>query len=579
MHFALRVRQGFVGTFMVLWAVYPLPTSARSVASSDVEIMKETFTQAWQRATETTKKRSEIEQYLVHVDSSVTNAKRDIDRASAERSAIDVLMEERQQMLETIAGQILHVANARATYDALLQGREVTVHRAIVARLDERDKVIDIPPVYVGSLQFDGDAEVQDVLRILRSTRVDQLHALRRDTVLADARLRTVELSLQKDIQRLRARQKLLASTVVEKTSFIDASWKQKKLSEQELKQVAAEAAESNARAAALQSSLRNINEQLKKKKHQELSLAIEKFKRDDDALLSKKHVLESQDQLLLEKEQMIHRLFAETIAQRNTDKRQYRRTQDRELERETILVRLGKISETADGSSVADLLPGEKQELEAKAAFLAEHIALMHTGVPDAIAEEYLRVKADSVRVAERRVEIAASIDAVVRERAELLRKISDVVAERDGIEQKFSLDGLPPIFVWPVHGTLTAGYHDPEYKAVFGVPHKAVDIAVPFATTVRAVSDGVVFAVRDGGAKGYSYLLIGHRNGYSSLYGHVSSFLVHQGDIVSMGQAIALSGGTPGTHGAGHMTTGAHVHLEIMKDGVHVNPLSVLR
>jgi murein DD-endopeptidase MepM/ murein hydrolase activator NlpD len=93
-----------------------------------------------------------------------------------------------------------------------------------------------------------------------------------------------------------------------------------------------------------------------------------------------------------------------------------------------------------------------------------------------------------------------------------------------------------------------------------------------------VHALAEGIVFAVKDGGKTGYSYILIGHRNGYASLYGHVSLAMVKTGDVVRFGQTIALSGGQPGTHGAGHMTTGPHLHLEIMKDGEHVNPLSVL-
>ena len=68
------------------------------------------------------------------------------------------------------------------------------------------------------------------------------------------------------------------------------------------------------------------------------------------------------------------------------------------------------------------------------------------------------------------------------------------------------------------------------------------------------------------------------GHRNGYATLYGHVSSFLVKKGDVVMKGQAIAFSGGTPGTHGAGPMTTGPHLHLELTKDGKHIDPRSVL-
>lgn len=133
-------------------------------------------------------------------------------------------------------------------------------------------------------------------------------------------------------------------------------------------------------------------------------------------------------------------------------------------------------------------------------------------------------------------------------------------------------------PDFLWPVEGPVTAGFKNAEYLTHFGVPHLGTDIAVPQGSSVKSAADGIVFLVRDGGERGYSYILIGHRDGFATLYGHLSAFSVSPGQRVSAGEEIARSGGTPGTYGAGPMTSGAHLHFEVVQDGVNVNPLSVL-
>jgi murein DD-endopeptidase MepM/ murein hydrolase activator NlpD len=90
--------------------------------------------------------------------------------------------------------------------------------------------------------------------------------------------------------------------------------------------------------------------------------------------------------------------------------------------------------------------------------------------------------------------------------------------------------------------------------------------------------LQSSIILPFAYGGEKGYSYILIVHRDGYATLYGHLSSFLVATGDQVKKGQVIGLSGATPGTHGAGPMTTGPHLHFEVIKNGKHIDPLSVL-
>jgi len=125
-----------------------------------------------------------------------------------------------------------------------------------------------------------------------------------------------------------------------------------------------------------------------------------------------------------------------------------------------------------------------------------------------------------------------------------------------------------------WPVESTreLTALYLDPAYEETFGLPHYGIDIPVEQRTVVRAAADGIVESVIDNGM-GFSYLILRHEGG-ATLYGHLRGFLVHEGDQVREGSGIGLSGGMPGTRGAGSLSTGPHLHFEVFRNGMHVDP-----
>ncbi len=138
-----------------------------------------------------------------------------------------------------------------------------------------------------------------------------------------------------------------------------------------------------------------------------------------------------------------------------------------------------------------------------------------------------------------------------------------------------------------WPVSPSLglTAFFDDEDYVSRFGVAHHATDVRIAHGSIIYAPADGMVYKVYDAAKLsdeterlGYGYIILAHRMGTMTLYGHISSALVSEGDFVNRGQMIGLTGGTPGTPGAGARTTGAHLHFEVIQDAVRVDPLEYL-
>jgi murein DD-endopeptidase MepM/ murein hydrolase activator NlpD len=99
----------------------------------------------------------------------------------------------------------------------------------------------------------------------------------------------------------------------------------------------------------------------------------------------------------------------------------------------------------------------------------------------------------------------------------------------------------------------------------------HTGVDWAAGFGTPIFASGNGIID--RAGWEGGYGkYIRIKHSNGYETAYGHMSAFAkgIEPGKRVRQGQVIGFVGSTG-------LSTGAHVHYEIMVNGRFVDPMRI--
>lgn len=122
------------------------------------------------------------------------------------------------------------------------------------------------------------------------------------------------------------------------------------------------------------------------------------------------------------------------------------------------------------------------------------------------------------------------------------------------------------------PVSGEITSTFGTRTHPITNkSETHTGVDIAVPEGTEVRAIYDGVVEETKEDKTLGI-VITINHENGFKTKYGHLSEVKVNKGDTIKKDSVIALTGSTG-------LSTGPHLHFEVLFNDESVDPSSLLK
>lgn len=103
------------------------------------------------------------------------------------------------------------------------------------------------------------------------------------------------------------------------------------------------------------------------------------------------------------------------------------------------------------------------------------------------------------------------------------------------------------------------------------YSIFHPALDLAAPRGTEIKPIKDGVVEDISRSRVGYGNAVIVDHGNGIASLYAHLSKINVSKGDKVTVLDTIGNVGTT------GH-ATGPHLHLEVRKKGIPINPFAIL-
>ena len=145
-----------------------------------------------------------------------------------------------------------------------------------------------------------------------------------------------------------------------------------------------------------------------------------------------------------------------------------------------------------------------------------------------------------------------------------------AQITSVRSAVERQQILANATPS-IWPTTGWLTSSFGGRRDPFTGGRDyHAGLDISADRGKPVRATADGIINEAGWSGNYG-NMVLVGHRFGLSTRYGHLSHLAVRPGQTVRRGDIIGFVGSTG-------RSTSPHLHYEVLLNGQAINPLRFL-
>lgn len=129
-----------------------------------------------------------------------------------------------------------------------------------------------------------------------------------------------------------------------------------------------------------------------------------------------------------------------------------------------------------------------------------------------------------------------------------------------------------LGELFAWPTRGVFTSGY-GMRADPFTGVPrfHNGIDLANTPGTPIRAAASGRVVHIESQVGNYGRFVIVRHPDSFQTLYAHLNTFSVREGQYVDRGAVLGTMGNTG-------RSTGPHLHFSVIHNGTFVDPLRYL-
>ena len=241
------------------------------------------------------------------------------------------------------------------------------------------------------------------------------------------------------------------------------------------------------------------------------------------------------------------------------------------ELKKTTLLLKLGNLKQEA--TEILNNYYEEIDKLEQKKQYLVRFLELYKEKQTNEQVkfQKFFSSKKDVF------VSIHAFLDEIIQKNYKSYANIKTKIEELEELPDASENETAP--VAWPVYPIkkILRYFGDSDFEKAFWFKFQGIQIQVTQGTPIYAMRDGVVYHTFDD-MSGISWLMLVHQNGYVTVYQYLNAIIVQPGDVVQRGQIIWYSWWEPWTKWAGFVSEGENITFSIYKDGVAIDPLTLL-